>query len=155
MTKIINSGDINNKSLAGGLIGNIPEFGTTIRIEQCITLGTVETDIGRGCGGLVGGQNKKVTINRCAALQETVKTSGYSAYVGRIFGYGYGGNYVNGEKNYAYAGMSGGANGTFAAYEAVNGEVPNIIYIPVAILGIALILIGFFKDKFKQENFDL
>lgn len=117
--KIINSGDINNKSLAGGLIGNIPEFGTTIRIEQCITLGTVETDIGRGCGGLVGGQNKKVTINRCAALQETVKTSGYSAYVGRIFGYGYGGNYVNGEKNYAYAGMSGGANGTFAA---VNGE---------------------------------
>ena len=30
-----------------------------------------------------------------------------------------------------------------------------IIYIPVAILGIALILIGFFKDKFKQENFDL
>lgn len=118
--KIINSGDINNKSLAGGLIGNIPEFGTTIRIEQCITLGTVETDIGRGCGGLVGGQNKTVTINRCAALQETVKTSGYSAYVGRIFGYG--GNYVNGEKNYAYAGMSGGANGTFAAYEAVNGE---------------------------------
>lgn len=120
--KIINSGDINKKSLAGGLIGNIPEFGTTIRIEQCITLGTVETDIGRGCGGLVGGQNKTVTINRCAALQETVKTSGYSAYVGRIFGYGYGGNYVNGEKNYAYAGMSGGANGTFAAYEAVNGE---------------------------------
>lgn len=118
--KIINSGDINNRSLAGGLIGNIPEFGTTIRIEQCITLGTVETDIGRGCGGLVGGQNKTVTINRCAALQETVKTSGYSAYVGRIFGYG--GNYVNGEKNYAYAGMSGGANGTFAAYEAVNGE---------------------------------
>lgn len=118
--KIINSGDIQKRSLAGGLIGNIPEFGTTIRIEQCITLGTVETDIGRGCGGLVGGQNKTVTINRCAALQETVKTSGYSAFVGRIFGYG--GNYVNGEKNYAYAGMSGGANGTFAAYEAVNGE---------------------------------
>ena len=34
-------------------------------------------------------------------------------------------------------------------------HIPNIIYIPVAILGIALILIGFFKDKFKQENFDL
>ena len=34
-------------------------------------------------------------------------------------------------------------------------QIPNIIYIPVAILGIALILIGFFKDKFKQENFDL
>ena len=33
-------------------------------------------------------------------------------------------------------------------------HIPNIIYIPVAILGIALILIGFFKDKFKQENFD-
>ena len=34
-------------------------------------------------------------------------------------------------------------------------HIPNIIYIPDAILGIALILIGFFKDKFKQENFDL
>ena len=34
-------------------------------------------------------------------------------------------------------------------------HIPNIIYIPVAILGIALILISFFKDKFKQENFDL
>ena len=34
-------------------------------------------------------------------------------------------------------------------------QIPNIIYIPVAILGIALILVGFFKDKFKQENFDL
>ena len=33
-------------------------------------------------------------------------------------------------------------------------HIPNIIYIPVAILGIALILIGFFKDKFKQENPD-
>lgn len=28
-------------------------------------------------------------------------------------------------------------------------HIPNIIYIPVAILGIALILIGFFKDKYK------
>ena len=28
-------------------------------------------------------------------------------------------------------------------------HIPNIIYIPVAILGIALILIGFFKDKSK------
>ena len=27
--------------------------------------------------------------------------------------------------------------------------------LPKVILGIALILIGFFKDKFKQENFDL
>ena len=34
-------------------------------------------------------------------------------------------------------------------------HIPNVMYIPVAILGIALILIGFFKDKFKQENFDL
>ena len=34
-------------------------------------------------------------------------------------------------------------------------HIPNVIYIPVANLGIALILIGFFKDKFKQENFDL
>ena len=28
-------------------------------------------------------------------------------------------------------------------------HIPNVIYIPVAILGIALILIGFFKDKSK------
>ena len=28
-------------------------------------------------------------------------------------------------------------------------DIPNVIYIPVAILGIALILIGFFKDKSK------
>ena len=34
-------------------------------------------------------------------------------------------------------------------------HIPNVMYIPVAVLGIALILIGFFKDKFKQENFDL
>lgn len=30
-------------------------------------------------------------------------------------------------------------------------QIPNIIYIPVAILGIALILIGFFKDKSKNK----
>lgn len=28
-------------------------------------------------------------------------------------------------------------------------RIPNVIYIPAAILGIALILIGFFKDKSK------
>ena len=28
-------------------------------------------------------------------------------------------------------------------------HIPNVIYIPVAIFGIALILIGFFKDKSK------
>lgn len=28
-------------------------------------------------------------------------------------------------------------------------HIPNAIYIPLAILGIALILIGFFKDKSK------
>ena len=28
-------------------------------------------------------------------------------------------------------------------------RIPNAIYIPAAILGIALILIGFFKDKSK------
>ena len=28
-------------------------------------------------------------------------------------------------------------------------HVPNIIYIPVAIFGIALILIGFFRDRSK------
>jgi prepilin signal peptidase PulO-like enzyme (type II secretory pathway) len=28
-------------------------------------------------------------------------------------------------------------------------HIPNIIYIPAAILGIALILTGFFKDKSK------
>ena len=28
-------------------------------------------------------------------------------------------------------------------------HIPNVIYIPVAIFGIVLILIGFFKDKSK------
>ena len=28
-------------------------------------------------------------------------------------------------------------------------HIPNVMYIPVAVLGIALILIGFFKDKSK------
>ena len=28
-------------------------------------------------------------------------------------------------------------------------HIPNVIYIPVAIVGIALILLGFFKDKAK------
>ena len=121
---IINSKDTsNNKSLAGGLIGNIPQFGTEITIEQCITLGTVEANKGRGCGGLIGGQNKQVTINRCAALQKMVKTNiGYTTYVGRIFGYSYRGTYVSGEDNYAYAGMTGGANGEFSEKEAVNGK---------------------------------
>ena len=32
-------------------------------------------------------------------------------------------------------------------------QIPNIIYIPVAILGIALILIGFFKDKSKKYRY--
>ena len=31
-------------------------------------------------------------------------------------------------------------------------QIPNIIYIPLAILGITLILIGFFKDKSQQHN---
>ena len=29
-------------------------------------------------------------------------------------------------------------------------QIPNIMYIPVASLGLALILIGFFKDKSKK-----
>lgn len=29
-------------------------------------------------------------------------------------------------------------------------HIPNVVYIPIAILGIALILIGFFKDKKGQ-----
>ncbi|MEE0212099.1 MAG: hypothetical protein UEP78_08595 [Negativibacillus sp.] len=42
-----------------------------------------------------------------------------------------------------------------AIYIALSGidrfvyPIPNVIYIPVAILGIALILIGFFKGKSK------
>ena len=41
------------------------------------------------------------------------------------------------------------------SYVAMSGidrfvyHIPNAIYIPAAILGIALILIGFFKDKSK------
>ena len=37
--EIVNTGDYINKSLAGGLIGHIPQFGTEITIEKCITLG--------------------------------------------------------------------------------------------------------------------
>lgn len=29
-------------------------------------------------------------------------------------------------------------------------RIPNVVYIPVAILGIALILIGFFKNKSER-----
>ena len=42
-----------------------------------------------------------------------------------------------------------------AVYIAISGidrfvyHIPNAIYIPVAIIGIALILIGFFKNKSK------
>ena len=36
-----------------------------------------------------------------------------------------------------------------------DNQVEDVYKRQVAILGIALILIGFFKDKFKQENFDL
>ena len=44
-----------------------------------------------------------------------------------------------------------------AIYIALSGidrfvyPIPNVIYIPVAILGIALIVIGFFKVQFTRD----
>ena len=111
--EIVNTGDYTNKSLAGGLIGHIPQFGTEITIEKCITLGTVEINKGRGAGGLVGGQNKTVMINRCAALQKRISTNAGAYYAGQL--YGYYDSTINGSYNYVYAGMDGAFNKNAAA----------------------------------------
>ena len=120
---ITNTGTSNTDwSVAGGLVGLV-QNSNELSIEKCIALRNVSTEARSGCGGLVGGRGRKVSISQSAALQKTVATSiEYTTFVGRIFGYNDGGDYVNGEKNYAYAGMTGGANGEFRENEAVNGK---------------------------------
>ena len=72
-------------------------------------MGTISSENdSKGTGGLVGGQNRKVTIKNSAALQEEISTNKSKYYVDRIFGYGGNGNdnvYVNGGQNFAYQDM--------------------------------------------------
>lgn len=103
----IENQDNNSKeSLAGGLVGSVQvENNKQLNIMNCIAMGSVSTDAGRGAGGLVGGPNKTVTINKSAALQEEVSTKSSKYYVDRIFGYYYDKAYVKGEQNFAYQDM--------------------------------------------------
>lgn len=101
---IKNQGSVND-SLAGGLVGSVRVVsGSQLNIKNCIAMGSVSTNLGRGTGGLVGGPNKTVTINKSVALQETIATNSLGYYVNRIFGYT--GDYVQGEGNYAYKDMT-------------------------------------------------
>ena len=101
---IKNEGQV-NESLAGGLVGSVRVvIGSQLNIKNCITMGSVSTNLGRGAGGLVGGPNKTVTINKSAALQEEISTKAWKSYVNRIFGYG-SVAYVNGGQNFAYQDM--------------------------------------------------
>lgn len=116
--EIVNTGTNQPESAAGGLVGKV-SGNDYLNIERCMTLGTVN-GAGRGCGGLVGGLGYEVTINQCAALQETVVTKSYQAYVGRIFGYYLG--TITGSGNYAYEGMNGGYGEIFNSNAAANGS---------------------------------
>lgn len=72
---IKNQGSVND-SLAGGLVGSVRVVsGSQLNIKNCIAMGSVSTNLGRGTGGLVGGPNKTVTINKSVALQETIATN--------------------------------------------------------------------------------
>ena len=65
---IKNQGSVND-SLAGGLVGSVRVVsGSQLNIKNCIAMGSVSTNLGRGTGGLVGGPNKTVTINKSVAL---------------------------------------------------------------------------------------
>lgn len=105
--EIENKYNNNRESLAGGLVGSVKvKNGTQLNIMNCIAMGSVSTNSGRGAGGLVGGQGKTVTINKSAALQEEISTNSSQYYVDRIFGYF--GDYqvhVVGGRNFAYQGM--------------------------------------------------
>lgn len=101
---IKNEGQVSD-SLAGGLVGSVyVAIGSQLNIKNCIAMGSVSTNLGSGAGGLVGGPNKKVTINKSAALQEEVSTKKSKNYVDRIFGYD-NAVYVDGGQNFAYQGM--------------------------------------------------
>lgn len=108
------AGSENQNSLAGGLVGLVSAK-NILNIENCMAMGSVSTECNSGCGGLVGGRNVNVTIEKSVALQKTVSTKKFSSYVDRIFGYsGDSTVYVSGNQNYAYQNMAGGYNGNFA-----------------------------------------
>ena len=108
------TGSESQNSLAGGLVGLVSAK-SILNIENCMAMGSVSTECNSGCGGLVGGRNVNVTIEKSVALQKTVSTKKNSSYVDRIFGYsGDSTVYVSGNQNYAYQNMAGGYNGNFA-----------------------------------------
>ena len=66
--EIENKDNNNRESLAGGLVGSVKvKNGTQLNIMNCIAMGSVSTNSGRGAGGLVGGHGHTVTINKSAA----------------------------------------------------------------------------------------
>lgn len=108
------TGSDSQNSLAGGLVGLV-SANNILNIENCMAMGSVSTECNSGCGGLVGGRNVNVIIEKSVALQKTVSTKKLSSYVDRIFGYsGDSTVYVSGNQNYAYQNMAGGYNGNFA-----------------------------------------
>ena len=108
------TGSDSQNSLAGGLVGLVSAK-NILNIENCMAMGSVSTECNSGCGGLVGGRNVNVIIEKSVALQKTVSTKKLSSYVDRIFGYsGDSTVYVSGNQNYAYQNMAGGYNGNFA-----------------------------------------
>lgn len=142
---IKNQGSVND-SLAGGLVGSVRVVsGSQLNIKNCIAMGSVSTNLGRGTGGLVGGPNKTVTINKSVALQETIATNSLGYYVNRIFGYT--GDYVQGEGNYAYKDMTL----TFAS-GSKKIEKPYPLYYGEDVSKTALLTSNFWKKLLVGEN---
>lgn len=147
---IKNQGSVND-SLAGGLVGSVRVVsGSQLNIKNCIAMGSVSTNLGRGTGGLVGGPNKTVTINKSVALQETIVTNSLGYYVNRIFGYT--GDYVQGEGNYAYKDMTL----TFAS-GSKKIEEPYPLYYGKDVSKTALLTSNFWKKTlgWGESNWDI
>lgn len=147
---IKNQGSVND-SLAGGLVGSVRVVsGSQLNIKNCIAMGSVSTNLGRGTGGLVGGPNKTVTINKSVALQETIATNSLGYYVNRIFGYT--GDYVQGEGNYAYKDMTL----TFAS-GSKKIEEPYPLYYGKDVSKTALLTSNFWKKTlgWGESNWDI
>lgn len=147
---IKNQGSVND-SLAGGLVGSVRVVsGSQLNIKNCIAMGSVSTNLGRGTGGLVGGPSKTVTINKSVALQETIATNSLGYYVNRIFGYT--GDYVQGEGNYAYKDMTL----TFAS-GSKKIEKPYPLYYGEDVSKTALLTSNFWKKTlgWGESNWDI
>lgn len=147
---IKNQGSVND-SLAGGLVGSVRVVsGSQLNIKNCIAMGSVSTNLGRGTGGLVGGPNKTVTINKSVALQETIATNSLGYYVNRIFGYT--GDYVQGEGNYACKDMTL----TFAS-GSKKIEEPYPLYYGKDVSKTALLTSNFWKKTlgWGESNWDI